>query len=273
MIKNRLFASTARIALCAAFNNSGSKWKLDADGKIEMKDGNPVWIDADGTEKTIGDSTLFNLSREARTHREAKEAAEAKLAAFKDIDPEAARNALELAGKIDAKTLIEAGKVDEVKAQITSQFTGQLAEKDKTLGELQSRIDGMMISGVFSNSEFVRDGIAIPHDMFEAYFRTNFKVENGTVAAYDKAGNRLMSKDKMGEFAGPDEALRMLVEAHPQKDVIMRANGGGGSGSNGGGGNRPQGRYMKRAEFDQLAPLDQAKVSGDLRAGTLQIVD
>jgi hypothetical protein len=255
-----------------AFNN-GAGWKMDADGKIETRDGNPIYVDSSGTEKVLAHDTVARLNAEAKTHREAKEAAEAKLATFRDLDPAKARDAIEKLAQIDQGQLIQAGKVDEVKAQITQQFTAQMGEKDKALSELQSKFDNMQISNVFANSEFVREGIAIPRDIFETYMRQNFKMEDGKIVAYHRDGNPVHSKEKIGELASPDEALRILTELHPQKDILMKANVGSGSGSNGGGGGRGGGRVVKRSEMEALSPVKQAEVAAKIRSGEMTLAD
>lgn len=273
-MKRHLIGTTAILTLLAlsAYDNK-TAWKVDDAGVLVLKDGNPVYVDGSGKELIIDQTTIGRLNGEAKGHREAKEAAEIKLKAYEGIDPEIARKSIELAGKIDAKTLIDAGQVDKVKSEITGQFTKQMTEKDAAISDLQSRINNMQVEGVFSGSEFVRDSIAVPRDMFEASFRNNFKVEDGKVVAYDKAGNRLMSKTRAGEYAEPDEALQLLVEMHPQKDTILKANTGAGSGSGGGGGNRGQGKTMKRGEFNALPAIKQAEISGKVRLGEMVLTD
>lgn len=269
--KLHLLATTALLCVMA-FDNKTS-WKIDEAGNLVLKDGNPVYIASDGKELMIDQTTISKLNGEARGHREAKEAAEAKLKVYEGLDPEIARKAIETVGKIDAKKLIDAGEVDKLTDQIKSQFTTQLGEKDAANATLQSRIDNMMVDGLFNGSQFVRENIAVPPDMFQAYFRSNFKVEGDKVVAYGKDGNRLLSKTKAGEYAEPDEALQLLVEMHPQKDVIMKANVGSGTGSGGGGGNRGQGRNMKRSEFDKLTPAQKAETSAKIGKGEMMLTD
>lgn len=269
----KLITTISMLSFLAAYNNGTPGWKLDEEGKVVLKDGNPVYIQADGRETTVGGDTISNLNKESKQHREAKEAAEAKLKAFEGIDPEIARKAVETVGKIDAKKLIDAGEVDKVRDQIKNEFTKTLEEKDKALGGLQSRIDNMLVGGVFAGSEFVRDSIAVPRDMFEASFRQNFKVEDGKIVAYGKDGNRLLSKSRAGEYADPEEALQILVEAHPQKDVILKAATGNGTGNNGGGGNRGTGRVIKRADFEKLPHGQRAEVSAKVGKGEMQLTD
>lgn len=257
-----------------AFDPGKAGWKLDKDGKIEMKDGNPVWIDANGGEAILGGDVIARLNGEARDLRKRAETAEAALTPFKGIDPEAAKKAIDTVKNIDAKKLIDAGEVDKVRNEISQQFTVQLAEKDKAIGELSSRYDNLQISNVFSGSNFIRENVAVPHDMFEASFRNNFKMKDGKLEAYDKSGNRIMSKKSMGDYADADEALSILVDQHPQKDTILKAANHSGSGNNGDGGNRnPNGRVVRRAEFEKMSPADQAAISGKARTGEVNLVD
>lgn len=255
-----------------AYDNSPA-WKLDADGHVVLKDGNPVYLNASGQEMVVAHDTISRLNGEAKSHREAKEALETKLKAFEGIDVDKARKAIETVGKLDAKQLIESGKVDEVRQQITAQFTAQITDKDKAFNELQNKYDSMQINNVFAGSEFVRNNIAVPADMFEATFRNYFKVENGQISAYGKDGNRLLSKSKAGEYATPEEALQLLVDAHPQKNVILKADVGNGSGSNGGGGNRGGTRNIKRSEFDTLSPVKKAEVAALVGKGEMTLTD
>ncbi len=262
------------LALLSAYNNTITGWKVDENGALLLKDGNPVYVDGSGREMTVDQNTISSRNNEAKEWRIKYEAAEASLAPFKGLDPVKAKEAIELAGKIDAKTLIDAGKVDEVKNQITQQFTGQMAEKDKAYNDLQGKFENLLIGDVFKGSEFVRDNLAVPRDMFEATFRNNFRVEDGKVVAYDKAGNRMYSKSKMGEFADPEEAIQLLVEMHPQKDSIIKANTGAGSGNNGGGGSRQVGsKVIKRAEFNALDASQQAEYAQKVAKKEISIVD
>lgn len=248
-------------------------WKLDENGNIALRDGNPVYVDNNGVEKTVAVDTIARLNNEAKEHRIAKEDALEKLKAFEGIDAEKARIALETVSKLDESKLIDAGKVDELKAQITTQFQSQISEKDKAFTELQNKYDTMVINNVFANSDFIRDNVAVPRDLFEAKFRNNFRVEKGEVVVYGNDGNRLYSKDKAGEYATAEEGLRILAESHPNRDVILRANVGNGSGSDGAGGGSGGSRYMKRSDFEKLAPAKQAELASKMAKGEIKLTD
>lgn len=251
------------------------KLKLTEDGKTAViQDGKPVYVKDDGTEisfdapATIG--TIARLNGEAKSHREAKEAAETKLKLFEGIeDPEAARKAIELTKNIDDGKLLSAGKVEEIKAAARKAAEEQVAAAQKSGAEalkasetkaekLQGELYSEKIGGSFNRSKLIQDKFAIPADMVQARFGQNFKVEDGKIVAYDAAGNKVFSPSKPGELADFDEALDVLVAAYPYKDQILKGANNSGSGSrasNGNGGG--SGKTMAKAAFDALPPDQQ----------------
>jgi hypothetical protein len=262
-----------------AFDNKAG-WKLDADGKLEVgADGNPIYINSTGQEQTVKGETISTLNAEARQHRTAKEAAETELAKYKGpdgkpIDPQKALKALDTVGKLDDKTLIDNGEAERLREQVKAQYEAQLTEAKQTNEKLKGENVSLKIDKIFDSSDLVRDGLAVPPDMFRAVFAKNFKAdENGNIVAHDASGNVLLSKKNMGIPADHAEALELLVDAYPQKDVILKAPAAGGSGNGGGGGNRGGGRVMKRTDFEALPPHQQAEMAGKVASGEMQIAD
>ena len=276
----RKITKTALLTTAAprAFENKPG-WKMDGDKLALDSEGNPIYVNSAGAEQSVKGDTISNVQGEARGHRLAKEKAEEQLAKYRDgtgklIDPEIAVKAVETVGKIDAKKLIDAGEVDKVREQIKAEFTSQLAEKDMALEATKGENTQLRIARTFDSSEFVRDQLAVPRDMFEATFGKNIKIgENGETEFYGRDGNRLLSKKNAGEFAKGDEAFELLVDQHPQKDAIIKAQQTGGSGNGGGGGARGQGRTMKRADFDALDPGAKAQAGAAMGKGELSVVD
>jgi len=273
-IRKILLASTA-LVIPRAFESGKPGWKMDGDKLALDANGNPIYINSEGVESSVKGDTIATLNNEAKNHRQRAEAAETSLNAFKGadgklLDPQTAIKAVETVSKIDAKALIDAGEVDKVKDQIKSEFTTQLTEAQRAIAERDGTISAMRIDGVFKGSEFINDRVAMPRDFFEAAMRGHFKDENGKITAYDRSGNPVMSKKNLGEHAAPDEALELLVEMHPQKDTILKANTGSGSGNNGGGGARGSGRTIRRADFEGLPPAEQASIA---TKGEVSIVD
>lgn len=213
------------------------KLKLDESGNVVVQDGKPVYVYDDGKEVAYdvpaAVSKITSLNAEAKQHREAKEAAENKLKAFEGIEnAEEARKALETVKNLDDKKLIDAGEVEQVKAEIVKQYEVKLSEKDAEITKAQSALHQEVIGGSFARSTFIAEKLSIPVDMVQAYFGKHFSYENGKVVAKDALGNQIFSRKSPGEPADFDEAIEQIVSAYPQKDHILKGgNSGGGSGS------------------------------------------
>ena len=266
-----LLASTA---VLKAFENKAG-WKVDEDGKILTDDsGDPIYVDGDGREMTLGASTISRLNGEARSHRQAKEAAEAKLAEYEGIDAEAAREALEKVSKLNGHELIEAGKVDELKAQITSQFQSQIDTLTTDLTKRESQIENMTRTNAFNGSTFVRERLNLSPDLAEAAFSRNFKFEDGKIVPYDGNGGVIYSRKNMGGVVADfDEALEILIEGRSDKDRLLRAPEKSGTGGGGGGGSREGSRNISRAEFNEMTPIKKAEAAALAGQGELTIAD
>lgn len=251
-------------------------WKLDADGKIEVKDGNPVWVKEDNSESVIEGGTISRLNGEAKANRERAEKAEKALEKFKDfdgLDATKAREALDTLSKLDQKKLVDAGEIDRVREEIGKGYQTQVAEREAKIAEFQSKLDRMMLDNAFAQSDFVRERIAVPPEMFKSHFGQNFKVEEGKIVAYDSTGNKIFSDKRMGELASVDEAFEKLVGNYAHKDSILKAQSQNGTGNTGGGGSRGGVRSMTRAEFDGLPPAKQAEAASLARKGEITLSD
>lgn len=252
----------------------------------EIKDGHPVYIDEDDNDRELAmdvpsmRTKIIGLSKDEKGHREAREEAEKRLKAFEGIeDPEAAKKALEKVAALNDKELIDAGKVEEIKANAVKateeKMQAALDAKDEEIAELSTNLDGAtktlndeLIGGAFARSKFVEDNIAIPVDFLQAKFGNNFKVVDGKRVGFDENGKEIYSKSKPGEIAEFDEALEILVSAHPNKDDFLKGRQKNGSGAEPPGG-KPKGRVVSRADFDAMGDAQKRQVITD----GVQIVD
>lgn len=249
------------------------KLKLDENGHVVVSDGKPVYVHDDGKEVAFDAAgtvqTISRLNGEAKSHREAKEAAEGALKAFEGIsDPKAAMQALETIKNFDAKKLVDAGEVDKVRAEAIKAVEEKYAPIVKERDELSGKLIAEKVGGSFARSKFIADKMSIPADLVESRFGQSFKLEGDSVIAYDKSGNKIFSASNPGEPAGFDEALGILVEHYPYKDQILKGTGASGGGSGGGNGGTG-GKNISRAQFDSLSPQEQSEKA---RAG-VQITD
>ncbi|MDR2892993.1 MAG: hypothetical protein LBV80_07915 [Deltaproteobacteria bacterium] len=231
---------------------------LDKDGKPQFNDkGLALFMQDGGTEAVPFDiDAMIDDNRQKKTAAEAakKERDEiaAKLKAFDGLDAEASRKALEIAKQHEEGKLFDAGKLDELKAKYTGETAQKIANMEKALedakakaaGELTAKeavIHGLLVENAFSASSFLREKTVLLPDFAYASLGKNFAVEyqdgKPVVVAKDYSGQPIFSPSSPSAYASPEEAIKYLVEKHPQKDSLLKpANPGGGSGSRPGGG-------------------------------------
>jgi len=218
------------------------KLKLDENGNAVLQDGKPVYVHEDGKEVAFDApgtvATITRLNSEAKSHRERAENAEKAVKAFEGIeDPAAAKKALATVANLDAKTLVDAGEIEKVKAEISKAFQLQLDEVTGKAQTFEQQLYAEKIGGSFSRSKFIADKLAVPADMVQATFGQNLKVEDGKVVAYDAQGQKIFSRARPGELADFDEAIETLVSQYPHRDHILKSSGANGGGAQNGGGN------------------------------------
>lgn len=249
------------------------KLKLDANGAVVLQDGKPVYIRTDGSE-FVADvpgmhEKLTTTANEARIHREAKEAAESKLASFKDIDVIAAKKALETVAALDAGSLMNAQQIGAKIAEVSAGYEAKLADKDKSIGDVTSKFQNTQKSNAFRSSKFVAEKLAVPVDMVEHTFGHNFEVNaDGSIVAKVN-GAPVYSRDKPGEIAGFEEALSIVVDGYAHKDSILKGGGGNGTGGTGGAGGGAGGKTITAAAFAALSsdPAAQGRMAREIAAG------
>lgn len=257
------------------------KLKLDANGNAVLVNGLPVYIHADGREipfdAPAAMTRISEIQSEAKGHREAKEDALTKLAAYKDItDPAAALAALALVKNIDDKKLVDAGKVEEIKRVATAAYEEKLrvASAESTVRQqalearnagLEKQLHAEIVGGSFARSKYIAEKIAIPPDLLQAKFGSHFSVTpEGKLTAKDGVGNQIYSQIRPAGEPDFDEAIEIIVNGYQNKASILKGSGSQGGGSQGSGNNIGANgkKTIKRAEFEQLAP--------EFRAGALK---
>lgn len=268
----------SRLTRVAPFEGGKSEWKKDAEGKLVLDGGgNPIWLNATGAEQSVAGDTIARLNGEAKTHREAKEAAEAKLKAFEDAgvtDAKVAGEALVTVGKIKQGELIAAGKVDEVRNEITKSFDKKITEAEAKANAATARLNGMLVQSAFQGSKYIGEKLSVPHDVVQAMFRDKFKIVDDRLIAIGSDGKDLYSPKRAGELADFDEAVEHFVDTYPNKDRILKGANNSGSGNGGNGGNGPGGkRNITREEFGKMTPAEQSKTATEVRTGTVALVD
>lgn len=245
----------------------------------EVQDGKPVFLDDENKPVAVDvantRATIARLNGEAKSNREAREAAEARLKAFEGIeDAAAALKALETVKNLDAGQLVTAGKVEEIKAAAKKAAEEQVAAADKASSErikhleaenskLMQNYNSEKLGSAFSGSKFIGEKVAVPSDMLQATFGGQFKVDGRRVVGLESDGQPIYSRARPGEVAEFDEALEILIGRYPYRDHILKGSGNSGGGARPGSG-APGGRKtMARKDFEALGPAERMQTMKD----------
>jgi len=221
---------------------------VEQDGKYRLQ--------VEGGFKTNEEVT--GLVKSLEKERENAVEAQKKLKKFDGIeDPSEAIKAIETMKNLDQKKLIDAGEVEKVKAEVTKAMQSKIDELQNTVQEKESILTKELIGGRFARSKFIGEKMAIPHDLVEARFGQNFKIEDGQVTAYDQHGNKIYSQDRPGELADFDEALNTLVSQYPYKDSILKGSDASGSGAAPSGNKAKGKKQITREQLDQMPHEDR----------------
>lgn len=256
------------------------KLKLDDEEKPVFKDNKPIYIDPDGKELTLDPPQMYqkiiDLGKESKTHREAREAAEATVKLFDGIEDltawkDEATKAIETVKNFDEKDWLKADKVDALKKEMKDAYKEQekkmkesyeqkLAANADVLGKKDAQIRVLMVSSKFATSELFsgpEPKTTLPPEIAETYFGKNFKVEEDEktgvlqLRAYYNNGDPVYSRTNPGELAEFDEALVAIFDGYPGKEKLIRAKGAGsGAGGGAGGGGEGDSDDIKQLETE-----------------------
>lgn len=242
------------------------KLKLDENGKVVMKDNLPVYVKEDGSEIAFDAEKSFEtvgrVMGEAKTNREAKEAAEAKLTAFADMDPAEAKKALQTVKDLTGKDIIDAGKLETVRQEAIKATEEKFKPFVDENGKLKGQLESVTLGNAFANSEFIKSKIAdnVPRDMLQATFGKYFQMTGDGKVVAKLNGNDVYSPSNPGQPASFDEALEIVVGQYPGKANILKGTGASGTGSPGsrGGSGMSGGKpAITRAAFEALGPAER----------------
>jgi hypothetical protein len=241
-------------------------WKLKTtpEGAPVVKDGLPMFVDPNGADAVFDPNVLqqklLEVNAESKERREALAALKQKYATFDGIEDLAAyrteaEEALKLKKNLKDKDLVEAGRVEEVKAELKKaaaeaetrlkdQAARQVAELLEKIQKKDGQIRRLVISNLFGTSRFFSGKepvTTLPPDIAEAHFGERFQVREDPLTgrpvcvALDAKGEPMLSRTRIGEIATFDEAVEMLIDGYAQKQMIVRQQGGsGGTGGTGG---------------------------------------
>lgn len=243
--------------------------KMENDVAV-LQDGKPVYTTDDGQD-FLADvpsmhANILKGKGDQKKDRETIKGLNTTLKLFEGIDDlpawhTNATKALETVKNLDDKTLVDAGKVEAVKAEVKEAFEGQVTQLKTTIKDNETAHGGVVaikdrvihrltvgnrfaIDPHFSGPEPLTN---LPPDVAEAYFGHHFKVlpvegkpDDVRIVGYLN-GNEILSRqaETVGDVAEFPEAIAIIIEQSPHKDRIMapgHTGSGAGGGEGGGGG-------------------------------------
>jgi hypothetical protein len=267
----------------------------DEDGNVKVNDdGKPLYLNDKDEEVPVDVPVMYqkilDLGQENKGHREKYEELSKKFAVFDEVeDIEAwhaeALKAIETVENFNEKDWLKADKVENMKAQmrqahdaelnkIKEQFEENIGKLTASLGKKEEQIRKLVVSNKFSSSSMfsgTKPKTTMSSDVAEAFFGHHFKVEEDdktgdpVVRAYNN-GNVILSAspERIGEIADFDEAMEILFDQYPKKDMYIRSSGRG-SGAGGGGGDEDE------TGLDNISQL-QKKYSEAKEAGNTALM-
>ena len=232
-------------------------------------------LDDDGTEDVNGLKSA--LEKQKKEVRELKASLQEKADLYKDIDPEAAREALAKIRKLDEKSLLDEGKIEELFKQ---RLTSTQREHDAKLKALQSDIDARneKISALTQRlskttliaqlAQGATEARVDPEwfDYVNLKAQTQWRLdEAGELVPYD--GDQVIY-GKEGKPMTMTEWISVLGKEKPK--ILLPNSGGGANGSNG----RPGGQFViSREDARNNQKYEQAKQAAEKAGQQLQVSD
>lgn len=195
-------------------------------------------LDDDGTEDVNGLKSA--LEKQKKEVRELKASLQEKADLYKDIDPEAARDALAKIRKLDEKSLLDEGKIEELFKQ---RLTNTQREHDAKIKALQADIDERNTKLSTLTQKLSHTSLAaslakeatdarVDPDWFDYVYlkaQAQWRLdEAGELAPYD--GDQVIY-GKEGKPMSMSEWIGVLAKDKPK--ILLQSTGAGANGSSG----------------------------------------
>jgi hypothetical protein len=258
-----------------------------------LQDGKPVYVLDDGQD-FVADvpsmhANILKFKGDEKATRIAVKGYKDTLKLFDGIEDlpvwhKNATDAMATVKNLDDKTLVDAGKVEQVKREVKDAYEGQVTTlktsiKDQeathvTVIALKDRvIHKLTVGNRFANDPHfggTEPLTNLPPEIGEAYFGHHFKVlpvdgkeDEVRVVGYLNGNEILSTKpDTIGDIAKFDEAIAVIVAQSPHKDRIMAAGhtgSGAGGGEGGGGGGKGGDLEVLQKEYDDLVKAGKGR--------------
>ena len=155
-----------------------------------------------------------------------------QLNAYSGINLEEVKSLIEEKKANEMKSLEEKGQWEALKNQMKEENMKLLKEQMDKASQLQSivtqqqeLIDKLTLGSSFNSSGFILNELNLSPEKAKIIYGNHFEIENGVVVAYDKprgSANRVQLIDADGEALGFDEAIKKIIDADPDKNILLK---------------------------------------------------
>jgi len=205
------------------------------------------------------------MKKKAEAQR-AKQELEDLKAKYIDIDPEAARKALEEKKEQETKQLEAKGDFERLKARMAEEHAKEVTALKTRIAELESAdssksqtINDLTVGTQFTQSQYIKEDLLYTPTKLRALYGSHFEIEDGKVVGYDKprgSAERTKIVDSQGNAVGFDKALEKIISLDPDANYMIKAKSKPGAGS--------QPNPKQGAQKPNEKVTSQAKISNGL---------
>lgn len=234
-------------------------WETNENGLIVDEKGNPIWVNEAGEKKSVDYAAMANglreSSQQAAKRKEELRSLQDRYSVFAEIDDLTAWHAEAQKALEMARSAPDAAKDLEEQIQLRLKPTKEgyeeklkakdkaLSDREKEMAALTSQYHQEKKQNSFSMSAFVREKLTSPTLAYKL-FADNFSIQDGKIVGTYDSGEVIYDN---GEIASFDLALAKLVEASPDRGLLLKGSSANGSGANpngGGGGGKMSARNV-----------------------------
>ena len=254
------------------------KLKLDKDNHAVLQDGKPVYIKDDGDEIPFDANMAFNkqhqLNEENKSWRLKFEEATSQLKSLEGVDPEKFKEYAEIAEQFKESERVKNGEIEKLKQELSQTSEKKIKEVEQTwqarynakaeeAAKFAKQYNTTVIGNEFFGSSFIKENCAVTPRLLMAEFKSRFQIDPETnhIVALDDAGKPMLSEEKIGSIASFDEAIKLMVKNHPDRDFILKPKGqpGGGMGNNGRGMSQNDHEFFADTKVDASQKLNKIR--------------
>ena len=156
-----------------------------------------------------------------------------QLKEWEGLDPKQIKDLLKAQKDKEEADLLAKGEFQKVKDQMNTQHQAELKAKQDEVAALQQQISALggqisdlTVGRAFGDSKFVNEELVLTPSKARILYGSHFEIDAGKVVAYDKPKGeqgRAPLVDGKGNPLGFDDALKMLVDADPDRDRMIKS--------------------------------------------------